>query len=47
MLVSTFCLRMEVRGREELAFRIEHGSLAILPILFYALVAWAIVWATH
>jgi hypothetical protein len=36
-----------VHGREELAFRIDHWSLAILPILFYGWVVWAIVRATR
>lgn len=31
LLVSAFCLRLEVRGREKLAFRIDHWSLAVLP----------------
>lgn len=47
LLISAYCLRLEVRGREELAFRIDHWSLAILPILFYGWVVWAIVRATH
>ena len=47
LLISAFALRLEVRGREELAFRIDHWSLAILPLLFYGWVAWAIFRATH
>ena len=41
LLISAYCLRLEVHGREELAFRIDHWSLAILPILFYGWVVWA------
>jgi hypothetical protein len=47
LLLSAFCLRLEVHGREELAFRIDHWSLAILPVLFYGWVAWIIFRATH
>jgi hypothetical protein len=47
LLISAFCLRMEVRGREELAFRIDHWCLAILPIFFYGWVVWAMVRAVH
>jgi hypothetical protein len=42
LLMSAFCLRLEVSGREDLAFRIDHWSLAILPVLFYGWVVWAI-----
>lgn len=42
LLISAFCLRMEVRGREELAFRIDHWCLAIMPILFYGWIGWVI-----
>jgi hypothetical protein len=47
LLQSAFCLRLEVRGREELAFRIDHWCLAILPVLFYGWVLFAIVRATR
>jgi hypothetical protein len=47
LLVSALCLRLEVRGREELAFRIDHWCLAILPLFFYGWVFWAIVKATR
>jgi hypothetical protein len=42
LLISAFCLRLEVRGREELAFRIDHWCLGILPLMFYGWVVWAI-----
>ena len=42
LLFSAFCLRLEVHGREELAFRIDHWCLAVMPVLFYGWVAWAI-----
>jgi len=42
LLISAYCLRLEVGGREELAFRIDHWCVAILPILFYGWVAWTI-----
>ena len=47
LLMSAFCLRLEVSGREELAFRIDHWSLAILPVLFYGWVVWSILRATR
>jgi len=47
LLISAFGLRLEVRGREELAFRIDHWCLAILPLLFYGWVVWAIVRAAR
>ncbi|MEO8312685.1 MAG: hypothetical protein ABI520_16065 [Caldimonas sp.] len=47
LLLSAFCLRLEVRGREELAFKIDHWCLAILPILFYGWVVWVIVRSTR
>ena len=43
LLLSAFCLRLEVHEREELAFRIDHWCLAVLPILFYGWVAWTII----
>jgi hypothetical protein len=42
LLQSAFCLRLEVSGREELAFRIDRWCLIILPLLFYGWVAWSI-----
>lgn len=42
LLISALCLRLEVRGNEELAFRIDHWCLGILPILFYGWVFWVI-----
>lgn len=47
LLISAFCLRLEVRGREELAFRIDHWCLGILPLLFYGWVVWAIFTSTR
>lgn len=47
LLISALCLRLEVRGREDLAFRIDHWCLAILPLLFYGWVAWAIITAAR
>ena len=47
LLISSLCLRLEVRGNEELAFRIDHWCLAILPVLFYGWAAWAIVTAAR
>ena len=45
LLLSAFCLRLEVHEREELAFRIDHWCLAVLPLLFYGWVFWTIVTA--
>lgn len=47
LLLSAFCLRLEVTGREELAFRIDHWCLGVLPVLFYGWVLWAIVRANR
>jgi hypothetical protein len=47
LLLSAYCLRLEVRGREELAFRVDHWCLTILPLLFYGWVGWAIFKATR
>jgi hypothetical protein len=47
LLISALCLRLEVRGREELAFRIDHWCLASLPLLFYGWVVWVFVTATR
>lgn len=35
LLVSSLCLKLEVIGREERAFRIDHWCLVIFPIAFY------------
>jgi hypothetical protein len=43
LLISTLCLKLEVSGRERLAFRIDHICLAVLPLLFYGWVTW-LVW---
>lgn len=42
LLISAFCLRLEVHEREELAFKIDHWCLIVLPLAFYGWVAWAI-----
>lgn len=47
LLLSAFCLRLEVSGKEELAFRIDHWALAILPVLFYGWAAWVIRQSLH
>lgn len=47
LLISAFCLRLEVRGREELAFKIDHWCLGILPLVFYGWVVWAIIRAAR
>ncbi len=47
LLISAFCLRLEVSGREELAFRIDHWCVGVLPLLFYGWVVWAIYRAMH
>lgn len=47
LLISALCLRLEVRDREDLAFKIDHWSLAILPLLFYGWMGWAIYRAAH
>jgi hypothetical protein len=47
LLISSLCLRLEVRGNEELAFRIDHWCLAVLPVLFYGWAAWAIITAAR
>lgn len=35
LLMSSLCLKLEVSGREETAFRIDHWCLVIFPIAFY------------
>jgi hypothetical protein len=47
LLLSSLCLRLEVHEREDLAFRIDHWCLAILPLLFYGWVAWVIISAVQ
>lgn len=47
LLISSFCLRLETHEREELAFRIDHWCLGILPLLFYGWVGWLIYKAMH
>lgn len=47
LLISAFCLRLEVSGREELAFRIDHWCLGILPLLFFGWVIWLIRSSLH
>lgn len=47
LLISAFALRLEVSGREELAFRIDHWCLALLPAAFYGWVVWKIFAAVH
>ncbi len=42
LLQSAFCLRLEVSGREEQAFKIDRWCLLILPLMFYGWVAWSI-----
>jgi hypothetical protein len=42
LLISAFCLRLETRGQEALALRIDRLSLVVLPLLFYGWAAWAI-----
>lgn len=43
LLVSAVCLKLEVTGREELAFRIDHYCLALFPLAFYGWAAY-VVW---
>lgn len=45
LLISAYCLRLEVSGQEEKAFRIDHWCLGILPLLFFGWTAWTI-WRT-
>jgi hypothetical protein len=47
LLISTLCLKLEVSGRETLAFRIDHICLAVLPLLFYGWVTWLVWRALH
>lgn len=41
LLLSSLCLRLETHEQEELAYRIDHWCLAILPLLFYGWAIWA------
>lgn len=45
LLISAYCLRLEVSGKEELAFRIDHWCLGVLPLLFFGWTAFTI-WRT-
>lgn len=42
LLISAVCLKMVVTGREELAFRIDHYCLGLLPAVFYGWAAWEV-----
>jgi hypothetical protein len=42
LLQSAFCLRLEVSGREDRAFKIDRWCLIGLPLVFYGWVAWSI-----
>lgn len=42
LLVSSLCLKFEVSGREELAFRIDHWALIVFPLMFFGWAAWEI-----
>lgn len=42
LLVSSLCLKFEVSGREELAFRIDHWALIVFPVMFFGWAAWEI-----
>ncbi|MBC7941255.1 MAG: hypothetical protein H7Z19_16135, partial [Chitinophagaceae bacterium] len=42
LLISAFGLRLEVSGREELAFKIDRWCLIIMPLIFYGWMIWAI-----
>ena len=45
LLISSYCLRLEVSGREEQAYRIDRWSVVILPLLFFGWSAWAVLGA--
>ncbi len=47
LLLSALNLKLEVSGREALAFRIDRICLFALPVLFYGWVAWLVWGATH
>jgi hypothetical protein len=42
LLISAYGLRLEVSGREELAFKIDRWCLVVLPLVFYGWMVWAI-----
>lgn len=42
LLLSALCLRLEVSGKEEVAFRIDHWALALMPLVFFGWALWAI-----
>ncbi|HSI59600.1 MAG TPA: hypothetical protein VLA16_18705 [Ideonella sp.] len=42
LLVSAVCLKLEVAGKEALAFRIDHYCLILFPLAFYGWAAWQI-----
>jgi hypothetical protein len=42
LLISAFGLRLEVSGREELAFKIDRWCLIVMPLIFYGWVGWAV-----
>jgi hypothetical protein len=42
LLISAVCLKLEVGGREEVAFRIDRVCVVLLPVLFYGWAAWEI-----
>lgn len=47
LLISAVCLKLEVGGREEAAFRIDRICLVVLPLLFYGWAFWEIRHALH
>lgn len=47
LLISAYCLRLEVNGQEEKAFRIDHWCLGILPVLFFGWAIWVVVRTLH
>ncbi len=47
LLISAFCLRLEVKGNEEKAFKIDHWCVVVMPLVFYGWVAWEIYRATR
>jgi hypothetical protein len=42
LLLSAMCLKLEVSGREELAYRIDRYAVVLLPLLFYGWAAYLI-----
>jgi hypothetical protein len=47
LLMSSLCLKFEVTGREQLAFRIDRWCLVLFPLAFYGWAAWAILKAVR